>query len=129
MSFAMLVIPSLTAASAGVRQQCNFAGVLDCLGDFALFLHRDASDATGADLSAVGDELAQQCYVLVVDDCDVSGLQGVGLWFGLTEFSLSHRGAPFLWSPWNGSTGWWCSTAVATRVPRGTSGGSGVELL
>jgi len=85
---------SLAAASAGVGQECNFAGVLDCLGDLALFLHGNASYATGADLAAVGNELAQQCYVLVVDDGDVSGLQGVLLWFGLTKFSLSHRGAP-----------------------------------
>src|SRR6185312_17373838 len=88
------VIPSLAAASAGVRQQGNFARVLDGLGDLALLLDGDAGHATGTDLSAVGDELAQQCDVLVVDDGDVSGLQGVGLWFGLTEFSLSHRGAP-----------------------------------
>ena len=45
-------------------------------------------------IAAVGDELAQKCDVLVVDNGDVSSLEGVLLGFGLTDFSLSHRGAP-----------------------------------
>ena len=90
---AMILAGFIASATAFARIKGG-PRLRDCLCDLALFLHRDAGDATGADLSAVGDELAQQCYVLVVDDGDVSGLQGVGLWFGLTEFSLSHRGAP-----------------------------------
>ena len=68
MSF--IACPS-SASGRGVGQQRHLAGVLDRLGDLALLLGADAGDAAGADLAAVGDELAQQVGVLVVDVVDL----------------------------------------------------------
>src|SRR5699024_11366699 len=59
---------SLASASrARVGEQSHLAGVLDGLGDLALFLDGDTGDPKGADVDAVGDELAQQRGVPVVD--------------------------------------------------------------
>src|SRR5690606_32936013 len=66
------------AASAGVRQERHFARVLDRLGDQTLLLHRDTGDTTGADLSALRDELAKRCDVLVVNDAHADRLRGSG---------------------------------------------------
>src|SRR5690606_4522068 len=62
----------------GVGQERHFARVLDRLGDQTLLLHRDSGDTTGADLPALGDELAKRCDVLVVNDADPDRLRGSG---------------------------------------------------
>src|SRR3954447_22448277 len=86
--------PSASAGRAGVRQQGHLARVLDGLGDLALLLHGDTGDAAGTDLAAVGDELAQDVDVLVVDLGDTRGLERVLLLLGLANRWLRHRGAP-----------------------------------
>ena len=56
-----------SATGSGVRQQSHLAGVLDSLGELTLFLHGNTGDTTGTNLAAIGDELAQQGNVLVID--------------------------------------------------------------
>src|SRR5690606_1819167 len=51
----------------GVGQQGHLAGVLHRGGHVTLVLAAVAGDAAGADLAPVGDELAQQRGVLVID--------------------------------------------------------------
>src|SRR5690606_12736968 len=82
-----------------VRQQGHLAGVLDGASDRALLLDRHTRDATGTDLAAVGDELAQQRGVLVVDALDLGHLERVLLLLGLANNGLGHRGAPLSRSP------------------------------
>src|SRR3954467_4480594 len=89
----------VSAGRAGVRQQGHLPRVLDGLGDLALLLHGDAGDTPGTDLPAVGDELAQDVDVLVVDLLDARGLQRVLLLLGLADRRLRHRGAPREGSP------------------------------
>src|SRR3954462_10849302 len=98
MSFISSAFPSAgrsrSARRAGVRQQGHLPRVLDGLGDLALLLHGDTGDAAGTDLAAVGDELAQDVDVLVVDLGDTRGLERVLLLLGLANRWLRHRGAP-----------------------------------
>src|SRR4051794_3010260 len=98
MSFISSAFPSAgrsrSARRAGVRQQGHLPRVLDGLGDLALLLHGDTRDAAGTDLAAVGDELAQDVDVLVVDLGDTHGLERVLLLLGLANRWLRHRGAP-----------------------------------
>src|SRR3954471_17163524 len=68
MSFIGPSLPS--ACGARVGQQLHLAAVLDGDRDVALVLRAVARHAPGADLAAVGDELAQQTDVLVVDVVD-----------------------------------------------------------
>src|SRR4051794_11333560 len=89
----------VSAGRAGVRQQGHLPRVLDGLGDLALLLHGDAGDTPGSDLATIGDELAQDVDVLVVDLLDTRGLQRVLLLLGLTDRRLRHRGAPREGSP------------------------------
>src|SRR3954454_25274202 len=63
----MSFIAASSAGSAGVGQQRHLAAVLHRDGDVALVLRTVARHPTCADLAAVGDELAQQRRVLVVD--------------------------------------------------------------
>ena len=85
---------SFSASGARVGQQGHLAGVLHGLGDLALLLHGDAGDATGTDLAAVGDELAQRSGVLVVDLADLNGLDRADLLLWLTKLRLRHGGTP-----------------------------------
>src|SRR5437764_4163508 len=73
------IASSRSARGRGVREQSHLAGVLDCLRELALLLRADAGHPAGADLAAVGDELAQQRGVLEVDVVDLCGQQRVGL--------------------------------------------------
>src|SRR5512141_1814899 len=94
-----IVSGSFSNRSAGrtrVRQQRHLARVLDGIGDEALLLHGHTGDPTRTDLAAVGDELAQQCGVLVVDVLDLRRLERVGLLLGLANGGLGHRGALLL---------------------------------
>ncbi len=63
------------------RQKRHLAGVLDGLRDETLLLHGDTGDATGADLSALRDELPKGRDILVVDDADLDGLRGGAAFF------------------------------------------------
>src|SRR4029450_2564230 len=81
-----------SAGRAGVRQQRHLAGVLDRGGDEALLLDGHPGHPARADLAAVGDELAQQRGVLVVDVLDLGDLERVRLLLGLTHNGLGHRG-------------------------------------
>src|SRR5213080_1404764 len=74
----------------GVGQQSHLAGVLDRLGDLALLLRGDAGDPAGADLAAVGDELAEQVRVLVVDVVDLRRGERVLLLLGFANRWLWH---------------------------------------
>jgi len=58
------------SSGRGVGEERNLARVLDRHGDVALMPRAASGDATCADLAAVGDELAQQVDVLVVDRLD-----------------------------------------------------------
>src|SRR6187402_169687 len=114
-----------SAGRARVRQQGHLARVLDGIGDEALLLHGDAGHPTRADLAAVGDELAQQRGVLVVDVLDLRRLERVGLLLGLANGGLGHRGALLLpgWSRrmspgLPGMVSFWCG-AGASREWRG----------
>src|SRR5690606_35079027 len=59
-------------------QESHLASVLDRLRDQTLLLHRDTGDTTGADLAALGHELAKRCDVLVVNDAHADRLRGSG---------------------------------------------------
>src|SRR3954454_201280 len=113
-----------SAGRAGVRQQGHLPRVLDGLGDLALLLHGDAGDTPGSDLATIGDELAQDVDVLVVDLLDTRGLQRVLLLLGLTDRRLRHRGAPREGSP--GVAPGWAGAGREVR-PEGSVllGGSG----
>src|SRR3954452_6659460 len=90
--------PSSTGR-ARVGQQRHLARVLDRLRDLPLLLHRHAGHPAGTDLAAVGDELAQQRGVLVVDVADLRRLERVGLLLGLARGNLRHRPS-VLWFLW-----------------------------
>src|SRR5690625_4991940 len=94
----LAIVLSLRSASrARVREQGHLAGVPDRLGDGALLLDGDAGDPTRADLATVGDELAQQRGVLVVDALDLGRLQRVGLLLpGLANYGLRQGVAPWV---------------------------------
>src|SRR5699024_9113324 len=106
---------------ARVGEQSHLAGVLHSLGDLALFLDGDTGDPTGADLAAVGDELAQQRGVLVVDrPLKVEALERVGLLLDdrLANLSLGHSGTPSNDAPCRVRTGDGCSRRAARRRSR-----------
>src|SRR5436305_10574135 len=93
MSFIVCPLPS--ARGAGVRQQRHLATVLDGDRDVALVLRAVAGDATGTDLAAVGDELAQQVGVLVVDVGVLLLAEGTHFLLRLASRGLGHgRRAP-----------------------------------
>src|ERR1700712_1099624 len=75
-SFVVAMSGPRSAAGAGVGEQGHLACVLDRTGDEALLLDGDTGDATGADLAALRDELAQGRDVLVVDQTDLDALRG-----------------------------------------------------
>src|SRR3954454_23787471 len=80
-----------------VGQQRHLAGVLDRLGDLSLLLGGYAGDPAGPDLAAVGDELAEQVRVLVVDVADLGRGERVLLLLGFANGWLCHvRGSPGL---------------------------------
>src|SRR6476619_7869470 len=85
----------LSATGRGVGQQRELAGVLDRDRDVALVLHAVAGHATRADLAAVGDELAEQGGVLVVDVGHLVLAELANLLLRLAEYWLGHCGAPF----------------------------------
>src|SRR5882757_915639 len=81
--------PSLSGRR-GVGQQGHLASILDGLGDLALLLRADAGHPPGADLAPVGDELAQQGGVLVIDVLDLGRGERVLLLLGLANGWFSH---------------------------------------
>src|SRR4051794_18936560 len=86
---------SVSSARRGrVRQQSHLASVLDRDGDVALVLDTVARDPARPDLAAVGDELAQQGGVLVVDVGHLVLAELADLLLGLAEYWLGHCGAP-----------------------------------
>src|SRR4051794_29213760 len=85
----------LSATGRGVGQQSELAGVLDRDRDVALVLHAVAGDPTRADLAAVGDELAEQRGVLVVDTGRLLLAELANLLLRLAHHCLGHCGAPF----------------------------------
>src|SRR3954465_15057158 len=91
MSF-IVSLPS--ARSAGVGQQRHLAAVLDRDGDVALVLRAVAGHPPGADLAAVGDELAQQVGVLVVDRCRLLLAEGAHLLLRLACGRFWHQKTP-----------------------------------
>src|ERR1700730_11311821 len=81
----------LSATGGGVRQQGHLAGVLDGARDLTLLLRADAGHPPSTDLAAVGDELAQQRGVLVIDVGDPLLVERVHLLLRLAKCrSLSH---------------------------------------
>src|SRR5580765_7865805 len=106
----------LSATGRGVGQQSELAGVLDRDGDVALVLDAVAGHPTRADLAAVGDELAEQGGVLVVDTGRLLLAELANLLLRLAHHCLGHCGAPFRRARLRaGMVGW-------------LLGGSGVEL-
>src|SRR2546421_8029607 len=77
----------LSARRRRVRQERHLAGVLDRTGDLALLLGTDPGDPAGPDLATVGDELAQQRGVLVIDVGDPLLVERVHLLLGLAKRS------------------------------------------
>src|SRR5689334_8521406 len=77
------------SSGARVREEGHLARVLDRERDELLLLHRDAGDATGADLAALRDELAEGGDVLVVDDADADGLRRSGVLAALDVRALA----------------------------------------
>src|SRR4051812_22017862 len=83
----------LSATGGRVGQQCDLAGVLDRDGDVPLVLDAVAGHPTRADLAAVGDELAEQGGVLVVDTGRLLLAELANLLLRLAEYGLGHCGA------------------------------------
>src|ERR671932_625133 len=78
-------------ARRGVRKERHLTGVLHRAGDLPLLLGADAGHPPRADLAAVGDELAQQRGVFVVDVGDALLVEGVHLLLRLAQCrSLRH---------------------------------------
>src|SRR6476469_2159402 len=86
----------LSATGRGVGQQSELAGVLDRDRDGALVLDAVAGHPTRADLAAVGDELAEQRGVLVVDAGRLLLAELANLLLGLANHCLGHCGASSL---------------------------------
>ena len=55
------------AVFVDVRQQGNDAGALDGLGQITLLLSGETADTPWLNFAALGDELAKQVYVYVVN--------------------------------------------------------------
>src|SRR3954469_11778739 len=87
-------VTPFSASRAGVGQQRHLAGVLDRGGDVTLVLGAVARHPASADLAAVGDELAQQRGVLVVDVGEFLLAEQANLLLGLAWCRFRHRGAP-----------------------------------
>src|SRR5262245_28524415 len=88
----MIFITDLQSARGGrIGQQRHLARVLDGTRDLSLLLRADAGHPPSADLAAVGDELAQQRGVLVVDVGDPLFVERVHLLLRLSQRgSLGH---------------------------------------
>src|SRR5262245_66514562 len=89
----------LSATGGRVRQQGHLAGVLDRDGDVTLVLDAVAGHPTRTDLAAVGDELAEQGGVLVVDTGRLLLAELANLLLRLAHHCLGHCGAPLSASP------------------------------
>src|SRR5215212_9785907 len=87
-------ISSLLAGGARVGQQRHLTAVLDGDGDVALVLRAVAGHAPRADLAAVGDELAQQVGVFVVDGGGLLLAEGAHLLLRLAGGGLGHQKTP-----------------------------------
>src|SRR4029079_13062374 len=83
----------VSATGGGVGQQRHLAGVLDRDGDVTLVLDAVAGHPPRADLAAVGDELAEQRGVLVVDTGLLLLAELADLLLGLAKYGLGHCGA------------------------------------
>src|SRR3954449_2789614 len=83
----------LSATGGRVGQQRHLTSVLDRDGHVALVLDAVAGHPTRADLAAVGDELAEQGGVLVVDTGRLLLAELANLLLGLAEYGLGHCGA------------------------------------
>src|SRR3954471_13371610 len=81
-----------------------------------LVLAAVAADAAGTDLAAVGDELPQQCRVLVVDVGRLVLAELADLLLDLANGGLGHRGTPDS----NGLCGPVQRLTTSVRVVRGT---------
>src|SRR4051812_494307 len=92
-------MPLRSASRARVGQQRHLTGVLDRGGDVALVLGAVPRHPAGADLAAVGDELAQQRRVLVVDVGEFLLAEQANLLLRLAWCRFRHRGAPYSKSP------------------------------
>src|SRR5690349_25161341 len=86
----------MSARRGGVGEQRHLAAVLHGGRDVALVLAAVAAHAAGTDLAAVGDELAQQRRVLVVDVRRLVLAELADLLLGLAQNRLGHCGAPCL---------------------------------
>src|SRR3954469_15582476 len=86
----MSFIAASSPGSAGVGQQRHLAAVLHRDGDVALVLRTVARHPTCADLAAVGDELAQQRRVLVVDVGRLLLAEDADLFLGFAKRWLCH---------------------------------------
>src|SRR3954447_23358060 len=85
----------LLSRGAGVGQQRHLATVLDRHGDIALVLAAVAGHSPRADLAAVGDVLAEQGRVFVVDEVDLVLAENADLALRLAKRWLRHgKSAP-----------------------------------
>src|SRR5471032_2057752 len=64
------IATSLCLSPAGVRQQCEIAGLLDGLGQLALVTSIHAAQPTRKNLAVVGDEAGEKAFVLVINEAD-----------------------------------------------------------
>src|SRR5687768_13583186 len=87
--------PLLSATGGRVGQQGDLASVLDRDGHVTLVLDAVAGHATRTDLAAVGDELAEERGVLVVDTGRLLLAELANLLLRLANNCLCHCGAPF----------------------------------
>src|SRR4051812_69491 len=95
----------LSPARRGVRQERHLARVLHRAGDLPLLLGADARDPPGPDLAPVGDELAQQRGVFVVDVGDALLVERVHLLLRLAQCgSLGHFSNSRTWFQNGGSS-------------------------
>src|SRR4051794_31312094 len=120
----MSFISGLLSATGGrVGQQRHLAGVLDGDGDVTLVLDAVPGHPTCADLAAVGDELAEQRGVLVVDTGRLLLAELANLLLRLAHHCLGHCGALFRVSPAATSAGpeWWAWTVVSVVDQNGGS--------
>src|SRR5262249_36388455 len=92
-------MPLHSASRARVGQQRHLASVLDRGGDIALVLGAVSGHPAGADFAAVGDELAQQRRVLVVDVGEFLLAEQANLLLRLAWYRFRHRGAPCFEEP------------------------------
>src|SRR3954452_24339326 len=128
----MVCLPS--APRRGVGQQRELARVLHRDRDVALVLDAVAGHPTRADLAAVGDELAEQRGVLVVDTGRLLLAELANLLLRLAHDCLGHCGAPSQVSPaaTSAEPEWWAWTgysvvptgllSLAERAPRPAAG-------